>query len=84
MNTDRTSEINYTNTLDADYGLAMTREIQADPEEVESLRRSRQQAKDGDVQWLTDDETDVDDKPSDHHGWPSSALTGDEDIPQAT
>jgi hypothetical protein len=35
----------------------ITREINANPEEVESLRRSVQQAQEGEVRWLADDES---------------------------
>ena len=37
-------------------GFEITREINANPEEVESLRRSVQQAQEGEVRWLADDE----------------------------
>jgi hypothetical protein len=67
VNTNKTSDVNYTSTVDS--------------EEAESLRRSRQQAEDGDVRWLADDTQE--DIPADHHGWPSSALDEDTDIPEA-
>jgi hypothetical protein len=47
----------YDDWEDEDPGAQMTREIEANPEEAESLRRSRQQAEDGDVEWLDDDES---------------------------
>jgi hypothetical protein len=30
-----------------------------------------------------DDTQEIEDNPADHHGWPSSALTEDMDIPEA-
>jgi len=47
---------NVTFTTDAATSRTITDEINANPEEVESLRRSRRQAEEGDVRWLADHE----------------------------